>query len=91
MDDSVNAATLQLLEWLCGRPRTYRETMNAWRSTCPRLSVWEDAVIDGLVEVVDTGGNMDEAEVRLTRQGRSALDGARRRATVQSRAASPPL
>lgn len=44
------ALTLQLLEWVAARPRTYEESIDAWRTSCPRLSVWEDAVIGGLVE-----------------------------------------
>jgi hypothetical protein len=34
--------TIQFLEWLSDRPRTYGETMDAWRTSCPRLSIWED-------------------------------------------------
>ena len=48
---TTNALTLQLLAWLAVRPRTYRETMEAWRTTCPRLTIWEDAIADGLVSV----------------------------------------
>jgi hypothetical protein len=47
----VTASTLQLLEWIDERPRTYAETMEAWHSHCPRLLVWEDALADGLVAV----------------------------------------
>ena len=45
------AALLNLLSWIDETPRTYAETMEAWRTSCPRLSIWEDAVIDGLVKV----------------------------------------
>ena len=41
--------TLQMLGWLATRPRTYGETMDAWRTSCPRLPIWEDAVDLGLV------------------------------------------
>jgi hypothetical protein len=44
------ALTLQLLEWISERPRTYAEVLETWRTTCPRLSIWEDACIDGLVD-----------------------------------------
>jgi hypothetical protein len=47
----VNALTLQLLEWLAERPRSYVETMDAWKSSCPRLTVWEDALAEGFVRV----------------------------------------
>ena len=42
---------IQFLAWVADRPRTYAQTMEAWRSTCPRLSVWEDAIIEGLVRI----------------------------------------
>ena len=42
---------LQFLAWVAAEPRTYAEAMDAWRTSCPRLSVWEDALLDGLVMV----------------------------------------
>jgi hypothetical protein len=63
---NVGAPTLQLLAWVADRPRTYAELMDAWRSTCPRLSVWEDATIDGLVR-------LDGSNVMLTSLGRAVL------------------
>ena len=33
------------------RPRTYAETLEAWKTSCPRLTIWEDAVRAGLVRV----------------------------------------
>ena len=60
---------LQFLAWVADRPRTYADTMAAWRSTCPRLSVWEDALIDGLVRVE----NEASRPVTLTPRGRTAL------------------
>jgi hypothetical protein len=45
------APTLQLLAWLGERPRSYAETIDVWKTSCPRLSVWEDALADGLVAV----------------------------------------
>ena len=70
-------STLELLAWLAARPRTYRETMDAWRTSCPRLSVWEDALADGLVEVRREGAG--DTLVALTRTGTSVLDGERSR------------
>jgi hypothetical protein len=40
-----------LVGWLCERPRSYEEVMEAWRTSCPRLTVWEDAVDAGFVSV----------------------------------------
>lgn len=48
---AVTSPTLQLLEWIAERERTYAQTMEAWKSSCPRLTVWEDAIADGLVRV----------------------------------------
>jgi hypothetical protein len=53
---AAEALTLQLLEWLSERPRTYPEVLDAWRTSCPRLSIWEDACIDGLVDSNACGG-----------------------------------
>lgn len=49
---AVSRPTLELLSWVHERERTYAETIDAWRSSCPRLTVWEDALADSLVEVV---------------------------------------
>jgi hypothetical protein len=70
MSRPVSALTLQFLDWLSSGPRTYAEVMEAWRTSCPRLSVWEDANIDGLVRF--EGGN--RKMVGLTPLGRAALD-----------------
>jgi hypothetical protein len=47
----MTALTLQLLEWLAERPRSYSETIDAWKTSCPRLSVWEDALADRLIRI----------------------------------------
>ncbi len=43
MADPVDALILDLLEWLVPQPRSYSEVISAWRTSCPRLPVWEDA------------------------------------------------
>ena len=48
---TVPAPLLQLLEWVAERPRGYDETIEAWKSSCPRLTVWEDALAGALVRV----------------------------------------
>jgi hypothetical protein len=68
------ALTLQFLAWVADGPRSYGEAMDAWRSTCPRLSIWEDAVRDGLVRL-DDGGTMKSSRVVLTPAGKAALNG----------------
>jgi hypothetical protein len=48
---TVEVLVLDLLEWLSLRDRSYEETMDAWRTSCPRLPVWEDAMDHGLVSL----------------------------------------
>ncbi|CUJ15141.1 hypothetical protein [Achromobacter aegrifaciens] len=70
---------LQFLAWIAERPRTYAQTMDAWRSSCPRLSAWEDATANGLVDVPRRADV--EPVVVLTPKGQMLLassDGARR-------------
>mgnify|MGYP006915256017 CR=1 FL=1 len=71
------ALVLDLVEWVARAPRTYRETMDVWRTSCPRLPVWEDATDRGLVEAVFDAG---ETHVRPTREGRAYLLARRPRA-----------
>ncbi|HEY6474441.1 MAG TPA: hypothetical protein VIY26_16220 [Acidimicrobiales bacterium] len=49
MSDPVEALILDLLEWLDGTPRPYADVMEAWRTSCPRLPVWEEANDRGFV------------------------------------------
>jgi DNA-binding PadR family transcriptional regulator len=67
------ALTLDLLVWLSEQPRSYDEVMQTWRSTCPRLSIWEDAVSEGLVEV-ERSDSSGKPYVALTARGKSAID-----------------
>jgi hypothetical protein len=70
----VTPLVLELLAWVAARPLTYGEPMAAWRTSCPQVSVWEDATSAGLVEVV--GGNcrgLKKHAVQLTPAGREAL------------------
>lgn len=43
MSDTVDALVLDLLEWIGPRPHPYGEVLDAWRTSCPRLPVWETA------------------------------------------------
>ena len=69
------ALVLGLLEWVAARPRTYRETMEAWRTSCPRLPVWEDVLERGLIQIVRRGAGWDGQTVELTDGGRARLGG----------------
>lgn len=69
MADSPSLIMIQFLSWVEDRPRSYAETMDAWRTSCPHLSVWEDAVIADLVRLEADGGRA----VKLTERGTSIL------------------
>jgi hypothetical protein len=66
-DTVVEALILDLLDWVAQRERTYEEVMNAWRTSCPKLPVWEDANERGFVETKN-------GIVRITSSGRALLD-----------------
>ena len=59
--------TLQFLQWLAVRPRSYVEMRNAWSSTCPLTCAWEDAICDDLVRHTADG------HLVLTDRGRGRL------------------
>ena len=50
------ALVLDLIEWIAAGPRPYGEVMDAWRTSCPRLPIWEDAVDLGFVVRVQREG-----------------------------------
>lgn len=68
-----DSLTADLLAWLVSGPRPYAEVMDAWRTACPRLPVWEDALDGGLVARTRAPGQ--EAVVAITPRGRAFLAG----------------
>jgi hypothetical protein len=70
-DPRVEALVLDLVEWVAREPRSYAEVMDAWRTSCPRLAVWEEAVDRGLLvrEAAATG-----VIVKATPAGRRLLE-----------------
>jgi hypothetical protein len=48
-DSVVDSLVLDLLEWIGPDPRPYNEVIEAWRTSCPRLPVWEEANDRGLL------------------------------------------
>jgi hypothetical protein len=56
MPDPLEPLILDLLEWLSIRDRTYSEVMDAWRTSCPKLPVWEDANDRQLIQRVHKNG-----------------------------------
>lgn len=73
-DSVVEPLVLDLLEWLSSRDRTYEEAIDAWRTSCPKLPVWEDANDRGLIsrEYVDGRELM-----KVTTQGHALLQQSR--------------
>jgi hypothetical protein len=70
-DIVVDALVFDLLEWLTARERSYEEVMDAWRTSCPKLPIWEDAVDLGLVTRQEINRRNT---VRVSPSGRALLD-----------------
>lgn len=49
MTETTDALVLDLVEWIGREPRLYSEVIETWRTSCPRLTIWEDAVDSGFV------------------------------------------
>jgi hypothetical protein len=93
MDKVVIPLIADLLEWLVREPKTYSDVMDAWRTSCPRLTVWEDAVDGGLVCRTHRADGVVQIEV--SDRGRDFLSQHRpnsvasRRQTTRVRAVHP--
>ena len=46
---NLDPLVLDFVEWIAKEPRAYADVLDAWRTSCPRLTVWEDAIDRGLV------------------------------------------
>ena len=53
MRDATDALVLDLVEWIAREPRLYSDVIDTWRTSCPRLTIWEDAVDRGYVAIVE--------------------------------------
>lgn len=73
MSQAANLLMLEFLDWISSRRRTYSETMNAWQSTCPRHTIWEDAMIDGYIQL-NRADTIRDPEVTLTPRGEALLN-----------------
>lgn len=79
---NANASLLlDFVEWAVEKPRSYAEGMEAWRTSCPRLSIWEDALDAGYVTCRHAAGGGVRIEVTaaghrfLRENGRARSDG----------------
>jgi hypothetical protein len=68
---SLDPLILDLVEWVAREPRAYPELIDAWRTSCPRLTVWEDAVERGFVR--REGVSLPTTMVQATEAGRAFL------------------
>ena len=71
MQPAAHALTQQFLAWVEEAPRSYADA-EAWRRSCPHLSIWEDAISDGLVRF-ENGSGMQGSQLVLTPRGRTWL------------------
>ena len=67
MNQIIDPLVLDLVEWVAKAPRPYAEVIDAWRTSCPRLTVWEEAVDRKLVMRTTLEG--DGAKVAITASG----------------------
>lgn len=70
MNSTQDALTAQMLEWIASGQHPYSEVIETWKTSCPRLSIWEDACIEGLVDCIAVRGGV----VFLTGKGRRFME-----------------
>jgi hypothetical protein len=71
MSKAADSLVLDLVEWVAREPRPYSEVIATWRTSCPRLTIWEDAVDSGYVTRANVSGLV--AMVVVTEDGRKFL------------------
>jgi len=71
MADVVEALIYDLLEWVATGEKSYEEVMDAWRTSCPKLPVWENANDRGLITQEQVNGR---SIVRITAAGAALLN-----------------
>ena len=83
--NDLDPLILDLLEWIGREPRSYADVIDAWRTSCPRLTVWEDAMDRGFALREHAKGR--EVMIRLTAEG---LEFLREHGRIVSADTSPP-
>jgi hypothetical protein len=71
MTGTTDALVLDLVEWIGREPRLYSEVIETWRTSCPRLTIWEDAVDRGYVARRNVAGK--SVHVTITASGEKFL------------------
>ena len=73
-DPVVETLIIDLLSWLTPRDRSYEEVMDAWRTSCPRLPIWEETNDRGLIKREEANGR---CVMKVTASGLALLGQAR--------------
>lgn len=81
--NALEALVLDLVEWVALKSRPPDEVMEVWRTSCPRLTVWEDAVDRGFV--MREAGSEKSRFVRVSDAGRIFLEANRRSTEIGRR------
>jgi hypothetical protein len=76
MTHGPDALVLDFVEWIAASPRRYSDVMEAWRTSCPRLTIWENAIDSGLVQRCRIDGALS---IEATEAGRDLLAQTRRK------------
>ena len=76
MAETTDALVLDLVEWIAREPRLYSEVIETWRTSCPRLTIWEDAVDRGYVARQTVAG--EGVRIAITARGEQFLRDNRR-------------
>lgn len=71
MTGTADPLVLDLVEWIGREPRLYSEVIETWRTSCPRLTIWEDAVDRGYVARRSVAGQ--GVHVAITASGAKLL------------------
>ena len=71
MSDPIDPLIVDLVEWVGKTPRAYDEMIDAWRTSCPRLTVWEEACSRGFVARRSIAGS--GTIIEITDEGRALL------------------
>ena len=88
MKHGPDALVLDFVEWIAAGPRRYGDVMEAWKTSCPRLTIWEDAIDQGLVQRSRIDG---EFSIETTDAGRDLLARARTQRIEAGHDAPNPL
>jgi hypothetical protein len=86
MTQRLDALVLDFVEWIAASPRRYSEVMEAWKTSCPHLTIWEDAIDQGLVQRCVIHGQLS---IAVTDAGRDLLVKARARSQAGQDASHP--